>query len=160
MQRASGGRSGSLRGNHANGVGDAPHRNRRHSRAAQLFEQPDQRQLFAAEFAELLASELSSSSVQRPSFGRGCTSLILKRRAPGAQHVMDRVPRHLQIPGDLLDRLALDEVFAPNPRNRFHDQHPLTTRFEPKREACNGHTSGGHFWTPIPRLRGSKLHAD
>ena len=48
-------------------------------------------------------------------------------------------------PGDLLDRLALDEALAPNPRNRFHDQHSLTTRFEFKREACNGHTSGGHF---------------
>jgi hypothetical protein len=29
-------------------------------------------------------------------------------------------------------------------------------RFESKREAYNGHTSaqGGHFWTPIPRIRG------
>jgi hypothetical protein len=33
-------------------------------------------------------------------------------------------------------------------------------RFESQREACNGHTSGGQFWTPIPRLRGSILHAE
>src|SRR6266436_6771848 len=40
------------------------------------------------------------------------------------QHLPDRVPRHLQITGDLLDRLALDEVLTPYPRNRLHDQHP------------------------------------
>src|SRR6516164_3969418 len=34
--------------------------------------------------------------------------------------------------------------------------HPL----ESKREACDSHTSGGQFWTPIPQLRGSILHAE
>jgi hypothetical protein len=53
------------------------------------------------------------------------------------------IPGHLEIPSSLLDRLALDEVLASNPRNRLHDQHPLTTRFESKRVACNGLTSGG-----------------
>jgi len=66
-------------------------------------------------------------------------------------------PGHAEVPCDLLDCLAFDEVLAPNPRNRLYDQHPLTTRFESKREACDGHTSGEHFWTPIPRLRGSKI---
>jgi hypothetical protein len=28
-----------------------------------------------------------------------------------------RLPRHLQVAGDLLDRLALDEVLALDPRN-------------------------------------------
>jgi hypothetical protein len=80
---------------------------------------------------------------------------------PRPQHLADRVPGHPEVPGDLLDRLALDEVLAPNPCNRLHDQHCLTTRFESKREACGGYTSGGHFWTPIPRFRGSKiLHAE
>jgi hypothetical protein len=50
---------------------------------------------------------------------------------------------------DLLDRLALDEVLAPNTRNRFHNQHPYA-RFELKWEAYDSHTSGGQFWTPIP----------
>jgi hypothetical protein len=46
-------------------------------------------------------------------------------------------------------------MLAPNPRNRLHDQHPLSARFEPKWAACNGHTSGGQFCrTPIPQLRG------
>ena len=39
-------------------------------------------------------------------------------------------------------------MLAPNPRNRLHDQHPPTTRFESKRVACNSHTSGGQFCTP------------
>jgi hypothetical protein len=34
-------------------------------------------------------------------------------------------------------------VLATNPRNRLHDQHPSTPRFESKRKACNGHTSEG-----------------
>src|SRR6202035_203082 len=39
-------------------------------------------------------------------------------------HLADRVPRHLQVTCDLLDRLALDEVLASYPRNRRHDKHP------------------------------------
>jgi len=38
------------------------------------------------------------------------------------------VPGYPKIPADLLDRPALDEVLAPNARNRFHDQHLPTTR--------------------------------
>src|ERR1700731_3815922 len=45
-------------------------------------------------------------------------------RSPRPQHLADGVPRHLQVTGNLLDRLALDEVLAPNPGNRLHDQHP------------------------------------
>ncbi len=37
---------------------------------------------------------------------------------------------------------------------------PLTTRSNPKRAACYGQQSGGQFWTPIPQLRGSNLHAE
>src|SRR5882762_5748096 len=40
------------------------------------------------------------------------------------KHLADRVPRHLQVTCDLLDRLALDEVLASYPRNRLHDKHP------------------------------------
>jgi hypothetical protein len=32
--------------------------------------------------------------------------------------------RHALDLSDLLDRLAPDEVLAPNPGNRLHDQHP------------------------------------
>ena len=128
---------------------------------AQFLEDPDQRQLLAGSLRRIARQQLVEfccPSAQLRS--RLDLTLILERRLTRSQDPADRVPGHLQVPGDLLDRLALDEVLAPNPRNRFHDQHPLTTRFESKREACNGHTSGGQFWTPIPRLRGSKLHAE
>jgi hypothetical protein len=68
--------------------------------------------------------------------------LVLEPRLARPQYLAHRVARHLQAPRDLLDRLTPDKVFGPYPRNRLHDQHPLTTRFELKREACSGYTSG------------------
>ena len=128
---------------------------------AELLEDPDQRQLLASRLGRVAFQqfvELSRPSPQlRP---RLDGPLVLERRLTRPQYLANRVPGHPEVPGDLPDRLALDEVLAPNPRNRLHDQHSLTTRFESKREACNGHTSGGQFWTPIPRLRGSILHAE
>lgn len=50
--------------------------------------------------------------------------LVLERGLSRPQHLPDRVPRHLQVTGDLLDRVALDEVLAPDPGNRLHDKHP------------------------------------
>src|SRR6516225_2214138 len=128
---------------------------------AQLLEDPDYRQLLARGSNRIGRQQLLEVGGPSPQlWPRLHLALVLERRLPRSQHLADRVPGHLEIPGNLLDRLALDEVLASNPRNRLHDQHPLTTRFESKRVACNGLTSGGHFWTPIPRLRGSKLHAE
>src|SRR5438477_9465438 len=42
-------------------------------------------------------------------------TLVLERCLPRPQYLADRVPGHLQIPGNLPDRLALDKVLAPNP---------------------------------------------
>src|SRR3954470_16039219 len=50
--------------------------------------------------------------------------LIAERRLAGPEHLADRVAGDLQVVDDLLDRAALDEKLAPNPRNRLHDQHP------------------------------------
>ena len=127
----------------------------------QVLEQADQGQLLAGGLGRIAGQQCVELFCPSPEFRSGLDfTLVFERRLARPQHFADRVSGHLQVPRDLLDRLALDEVLAPNPRNRFHDQHPLTTRFESKREACNGHTSGGHFWTPIPQLRGSKLHAE
>jgi hypothetical protein len=49
--------------------------------------------------------------------------LLLERFPPRPQDLAHRVPGHLQIPGNLPDRLSLDEVLAPNPANRLHCQH-------------------------------------
>ena len=37
--------------------------------------------------------------------------------------ILNRVAGHLQVPCDLPDRLAFDEVLAPNPADRLHCQH-------------------------------------
>ena len=93
--------------------------------AAQLFEDPDQRQLLASGFGRVRRQQFIELRRPTPEFGpRLDRTLILERGLSRPQHLPDRVPRHLQVTGDLLDRLALDEVFAPYPRNRLHDQHP------------------------------------
>jgi hypothetical protein len=129
--------------------------------SAQLLEEPDQRQLLAGGLDRIAGQQVVE--LRRPSpelRPRLDLALVLERRLARSQHPPDRVAGDPEVPGDLPDRLALDEVLAPYPRNRLHDQHPLTTRSESKREACDGYTSGGQFWTPIPRLRGSIFHAE
>ena len=128
---------------------------------AELLEDPDQRQLLASRLGCIAFQQFVEFS--RPSSqlrSRLDRPLVLERRLSRPQYPPNRIPGHPEVPRDLLDRLAFDEVLPPNPCNRLHDQHSLTTRFESKREACNGYTSGGQFWTPIPRLRGSILHAE
>src|SRR5262249_55617159 len=87
-------------------------------------------------------------------------SLVLEGGLSGSQYPADRVSGDPEVPCDLLDCLALDEVLAPNPRNCFHDQHPLTPAPNQSGKSARAHTSGGQFWTPIPRLTGSILHAE
>ena len=50
----------------------------------------------------------------------------------------------LKVPGDFFDRLALDEMLAPNPANRLHCQHSPTARFESEASSASGQPSGGH----------------
>src|SRR6202795_1197511 len=91
---------------------------------AQLFKDPDQRQLLASSLARIPSQQSVElcfpSSQLRPWLDH---TLVLERGLARPQHLPHRVPRYLQVPGDLLDRLALDEVLAPNPGNRLHDQH-------------------------------------
>ena len=63
-----------------------------------------------------------------------------------AQDLADGVACDPQLPGDRLDRLALNEVRPPDPRNRFHNQH---LPHHPNCRAASCHRSGGQFWTPI-----------
>lgn len=93
--------------------------------AAQLFEDPDQCQLFTSRFGRVRRQQ--SVKLYCPSsqlWPRLHLPLVLERDLSRPQHLPNRVPRHLQVTGDLLDRLALDEVLAPDPGNRLHDQHP------------------------------------
>ena len=85
------------------------------------------------------------------SYGIAPDRRTLRRRCSG---------QHLGPWRSPLDRLALEEMLAPNPTNRLHCQHSPTARFESKRAAHQAQLGGGQFWTPIPQLRGSKLHAE
>src|SRR5206468_4660429 len=73
------------------------------------------------------------------------------------QHLADRVPRNLEVPRNLPDRLAFDEVLAPYPRNRFHDQHPLTTRFRIKAGSLLRPHFRGSFLDADPPAQGVKI---
>ena len=67
-------------------------------------------------------------------FGLGWTSRSYSNESSsGSQDPADRVPKDLQIPGDLLDRLALDEVFSESAQTASATKNPLTTRFASKR---------------------------
>src|SRR4051794_12851996 len=93
--------------------------------AAQLLEDPDQRQLFTSRFSRVRRQQpvkLYCPSSQL--WPRLHLPLVLERGLSRPQNLPNRVPRHLQVTGDLLDRLALDEVLAPDPGNSLHDQHP------------------------------------
>ena len=75
-------------------------------------------------------------------------------------HLAHRVLRNPQIPGDLLDRNALNQMIPADPRDRLHYQHlppPRPSNYEVRSWT---QTKGGQFWTPITPDRGSIFHAD
>jgi hypothetical protein len=128
---------------------------------AQLLEDADQRQPLAKRLGGIAGQkfvELCHPSTQlRP---RLDLPLVCKARLSGPQHLADRVPGHLEVPGDPSDRLALKKMLPPYPANRVHRQHASPARSESGASSATGQNSGGQFWTPIPPLRGSKLHAE
>lgn len=54
-------------------------------------------------------------------------ALIADRRLARAHHPAKRVPGYLQIPNNLLDRNASFQMIPTDPREHFHNQHPLNT---------------------------------
>ena len=92
---------------------------------AQFLEDADQRQLLAGGLGRVPCQQFVEFCRPPPQLRpRLDVPLVLERCLPRPQHLADRVPGHLQVPGDLLDRLALEEMLAPNPANRLHCQHP------------------------------------
>jgi hypothetical protein len=80
------------------------------------------------------ARESSSSSRTAPPFRRSAEPLVLelggrtRRKLPPTATPCEPYSGTPSGPGaNLPDRLALDEVLAPNPCNRLHNQHPLNT---------------------------------
>jgi hypothetical protein len=88
------------------------------------------------------------------SWGGVAAPLILESRRPGANHLAHRVPRHMQLSHDLLDRLALHEKLAPDPRNRIHALHSPPPVLSQGRGVCQNHLSGG----PISRRFEGETH--
>ena len=83
-------------------------------------------------------------------------ALIRERRLTRAQHPPHRVAGQVELPGNLLDRLAVDKVRPPDPGNRIHNQH---LPHHPTEWVASSQIKGGQFWTPITPRRGSNFHA-
>src|SRR6516162_3859402 len=120
----------------------------------QFFEQPDQGQTLSRRGLGIRRQHPIEIGLPPSQPGpRLDLPLVRKRCLPRAQDLADRIARDLQVTGDLLDRLALDQMLAPYPADRLHNQHPPP----PARNKAGSpavQDSGGQFWTPIPRLRG------
>src|SRR5215467_9309431 len=80
---------------------------------AELLEDLDQRQLLTTGLGRVELQQLVELGRPPPELRpRLNDPLVLERRLPRAQHLADRVTRYPEIPGDLLDGLALDEMLA------------------------------------------------
>ena len=127
----------------------------------QLFKKTDQRQALAGRLAVVRHQQPIQLRAPGPYLRlRLNLPLILERRRARAQHLAHRVPRDVQLAGDLLDRLPADRKLAPDPRNRIHALHPPPAHPKPGRAVSPKPAQGGQSWTPIPRLTGSNLHAE
>src|SRR5215831_758238 len=120
---------------------------------AELLKDPDQRQLLATGLGRVELQQLVELGRPPPELRpRLNDPLVLERRLPRAQHLADRVTRYPEIPGDSLMVLPLTKCSRRIRAMVSTISIPRPSRFESKREVCNDHTSGGQFWTPIPRL--------
>jgi len=103
--------------------------------------------------AALAASSPSSSDAHCHSFGRGCTCRSYSNEvSPGLNTFRTVFRDNLQVAGDLLYLLTLDEVLAPYPRNHLHDQHPQPPASFQSRQR-NSPTYGGSILDADPPAR-------
>src|SRR5215831_20824663 len=110
---------------------------------AQVLEHPDQRQLLASRLGRIAFQQFVERSCPSTQLWPWLdVALVLKRGLPRPQHLADRVPGHPKVPCNFTDRLALDEVLAPNPRNRLHHNIPRppapNQSGKPIRPTCRG----------------------
>src|SRR5271169_5207132 len=127
---------------------------------AQFLKDPDQRQLLARCLGHVTGQQ--RVEIRRPPAqlrSRLDVAIVLERGLARAQHLTHRIPRHPEVSGDLLDRLALNKNLAPYPTNRLHRQHPRLPSFR-KAGSASRSPGRGQFWTPIPPVWGSTLHAE
>ena len=139
----------------------ARHRSRRHSRAraaprrsgstSAAREQP---------WPHSLASNPSSSAAHRPSFGRGWTARSYSNEVSPDRSTFRTVFR------DTFRSRAISLIVLPLMKCSRRIRAIVSTVSIPnhllrfKAGSATDQPVGGQFWTPIPRLRGSKLHAE
>src|SRR3984885_8187763 len=109
----------------------------------QLLEQPDQRQTLARRRLRVLRQHPIDLALPATEFGaRLNLSLVGKRRLPRTNDPANRIPRDLQIAGNLPNRFPAPQMRAPYPANRLHNQHPPPPASEspeqPNRTATGG----------------------
>ena len=127
---------------------------------AKVFMDPQQRQLIPA-LLLLVGLKLAFQFLNpRPQLRhRLDLARVDERGLIAPHHLAYRVLGNPQIPGDLLDRNAPDQMIQTDPRDRLHNQH-LPHLVRPNDEACSwSQNQGGQFWTPITPNRGSIFHA-
>src|SRR6516165_9059647 len=116
----------------------------------QFFEQPDQGQTLSSRGLGIRRQHPIEIGLPPSQPGpRLDLPLVRKRCLPRAQDLADRIARDLQVTGDLLDRLALDQMLAPYPADRLHNQHPRHP-LETKRAAQQSRIQGVNFGRRSP----------
>ena len=124
----------------------ARHHNRRHSRARVA-----PRRSGSASAAREQAWPRCRPGVRR-------VLLSIAQASVGAERLVRT--RGMLHPRNLLDRLALDEVLAPDPADRLHCQHSPTARLESKRAAYQANLKGVNFGRRSPSSGGALPHQE
>jgi hypothetical protein len=122
---------------------------------AQLLEDPDQRQPLPARPRRIHRQQPVELLSPRPDLRlRLHLPLVDELRRPAAHHPPHGLPRNLQLPADLLDRLLLDEIRAPDLGDRLHNQHPNLGSRSSLGSTVDPHAKGVPFGSRSPRKRG------
>jgi hypothetical protein len=80
---------------------------------------------FHAILPDVLRQQAIEISLSAPEPGTGLDlALIAERPVAGTHHATHRIARQIELVSQHLDRLAPDEVLAPYPADRLHNQHP------------------------------------
>src|SRR5438105_11253014 len=113
-----------------------------------------------ADFDAFPVSSSSRSAVHRPNFGRGWTSRSYSKDVSPDRRTLRTVLR------DTLRSRAISLIVLPLIKCSRRIRAIVSTTSIPhhllrsKAGSATGQPIGGQFWTPIPQLRGSKLHAE
>jgi hypothetical protein len=114
-----------------------------------LLEQPDQRQLLACRDFRIRSKQPVEISRPVPKLRPWLRLPFVRERCLArAQNAPDGIARQFQLPRDLLDRLTPVQMLPAYPRNRLHNQHPLTACWRQSRQSIQS------------AIRGSILDAD